>query len=104
MKNTKRKEVKIAYEMGNSWKQQVIAICLGILLTMLLVWGTMPSEGERLINRKCLKECKYKIDNKGYRMSLLSGPAYIDALEKCHRDCATNSVIRSRELQRREAH
>ena len=97
MKSTNNKEAQIAYKMGNSWKQQIIAICIGILLTMLLVWVTMPNEGERLINRKCFKECKYKVENKGYRMSLLSSPSYIDAIEECHKRCAASSVIRGRE-------
>jgi predicted MFS family arabinose efflux permease len=78
--------------MGQSWGQQIIAVIAGILLTMLIVWITMPNEEERLINKKCFRACKHKVETLGYNMSMLSGPAYIDAIRTCHAECS--SVIR----------
>ena len=87
MKNTKDKEANIAYKMGQSWGYQILAVFIGILFTMLVVWITLPSPDERLINKACFRQCKVEIDNNGYKMSILSGPAYIDAMKHCHAEC-----------------
>ena len=50
MKSTKDSEAKIAYKMGQSWGSQIMAIAVGMLLTLLVVWFTMPTSEERLIN------------------------------------------------------
>ena len=92
MKSTKKSEVKIAYKMGQSWGSQILAVAIGILLTMLVVWLTMPSSDERLLNKRCFRECKVKIEREGHTMSFLSSRDYIDALKECHKLCS--SVIR----------
>ena len=89
MKKTKNTEAKLAYKMGQSWGQQIIAVFIGILLTMLIVWITMPSAEDRLINKKCFRACKYKVETLGYNMSLISGPAYIEAIRTCHAECSS---------------
>ena len=88
MKHTKDSEAKIAYKMGQSWGHQIIAVAIGMLLTMLVVWVTMPSSEERLINKRCFKECKVKVEREGHSMSFLSSRDYIEAMKECHKECA----------------
>ncbi len=88
MKKTKDSEAKIAYNMGQSWGHQLIAVVIGMLLTMLVVWVTMPSSEERLINKRCFKECKVKVEREGHSMSFLSSRDYIEAMKECHKECA----------------
>jgi len=92
MKRTKKSEAKLAYKMGQSWGQQIVALVIGMLFTMFIVWLTLPSSSQRLINKKCFKVCKVKIETEGYNMGFFSGPSYIEALKKCHNECS--SVIR----------
>tara|TARA_R100000664_G_scaffold19402_1_gene28555 strand:+ start:1159 stop:1449 length:291 start_codon:yes stop_codon:yes gene_type:complete len=89
MKSTKDSEAKIAYKMGQSWGSQIMAVAIGILLTMAIVWLTMPSSEERLINKKCFKECKVKVERQGHTMSFLSSRDYIEAIKVCHKECAS---------------
>jgi hypothetical protein len=88
MKKTKDSEAKLAYQMSESWGQQIVAVLIGIVITLLIVLITLPNESERLINKKCFKQCKTEVDNMGYTMGVLSGPHYIKALRKCHDECA----------------
>ncbi len=90
MKRTKDSEAKIAYEMGQSWGQQIVAVVIGIVISLLIVLITMPNESERLINKKCFKQCRAEVDNMGHTMSILSGSSYIEALKKCHDQCVRN--------------
>ena len=87
MKSTKDSEVKIAYKMGQSWGSQIMAIVIGMLLTLLIVWITMPNSDERLINRHCFRECKSKVERLGHTMSFLSSRDYIEAMKECHKEC-----------------
>ena len=89
MKSTKDSEAKIAYDMGQSWGSQLTAIVIGIVLCMLLVWITLPSPEERLINRRCFKHCKVKVEREGHTMSFLSSRDYIAAMKECHEECAS---------------
>jgi hypothetical protein len=89
MRKTKNSEAKIAYKMGQSWVQQITAVIIGLLLTLLVVWITMPNEDARLINKKCFKACQIKLDSRGYTMGFFSGPTYIEALKKCHNECTS---------------
>ena len=89
MKSTKDSEAKIAYKMGQSWGQQILAVFVGMILTMLVVWITMPNSDERLINRHCFKQCKTKVEREGHTMSFLSSRDYIEAMKECHKECAS---------------
>jgi len=89
MKSTKDSEAKIAYDMGQSWGSQLTAIAIGIVLCMLLVWITLPNPEERLINRRCFKQCKVKVEREGHTMSFLSSRDYIAAMKECHEECAS---------------
>ena len=89
MKKTRYSEAKIAYRMGQSWGSQIIAIAIGMLLTLLIVWITMPSSEERLINKQCFRECKTKVEREGHTMSFLSSRDYIEAMKECHKECAS---------------
>ena len=89
MKKTKDSEAKIAYGMGQSWGSQMMAITIGMLLTLLVVWITMPSSEERLINKECFRECKVKVEREGHTMSFLSSRDYIEAMKECHKECAS---------------
>jgi hypothetical protein len=89
MKKTKDSEAKIAYKMGQSWGSQLLAVTVGMLLTLLIVWITMPNPEERLINRQCFKECKTKVERQGHTMSFLSSRDYIEAMKECHKECAS---------------
>jgi hypothetical protein len=88
MKSTKDSEVKIAYGMGQSWGSQMIAVAIGIVLCMLLVWITLPTPEERLLNKACFKQCKTKVERDGHTMSFLSSRDYIEAMKECHQECA----------------
>ncbi len=88
MKKTKDSEAKLAYKMGQSWGQQILAVFVGMILTMLVVWMTMPNSDERLINRHCFKECKTKVEREGHTMSFLSSRDYIEAMKECRKECA----------------
>jgi hypothetical protein len=87
MKSTKKSQVKIAYKMGQSWGSQIMAVAIGIIISLLIVLITMPNESERLINKKCFKQCKVEVGNMAHTMSILSGPSYIEALKRCHDEC-----------------
>lgn len=89
MKKTKDSEAKLAYGMGQSWGTQILAVVIGILMTMVIVWITMPNSDERLINRHCFKECKVKVEREGHTMSFLSSRDYIEAMKECHNACAS---------------
>jgi hypothetical protein len=89
MKSTKDSEAKIAYKMGQSWGSQIMAIAIGMLLTLLVVWLTMPTSEERLINKQCFRECKTKVEREGHTMSFLSSRDYIEAMKECHKECAS---------------
>jgi hypothetical protein len=89
MKSTKNSEVKIAYGMGQSWGHQLLAVVIGMLLTMLVVWFTLPNPEERLLNRQCFRECKAEIEREGHTMSFLSSRDYIEAMKECHKECAS---------------
>jgi hypothetical protein len=88
MKRTKDSEAKIAYKMGQAWGSQIMAVAIGILLTMSIVWITMPSPEERLINKKCFRSCKDKVERQGHTMSFLGSRDYIEAVKVCHNECA----------------
>ncbi len=87
MRRTKKSEAKLAYKMGQSWGQQILAVFVGMILTMLVVWITMPNSEERLINKRCFKECKTKVERLGHTMSFLSSRDYIEAMKECHKEC-----------------
>ena len=89
MKSTKDTEAKIAYDMGQSWGSQIMAVVIGILLTMLVVWITMPNPEERVLNRSCFKECKTIVEREGHTMSFLSSRDYIEAMKECHKECVS---------------
>jgi len=89
MKNTKDSEVKIAYKMGQSWGSQIVAVVIGMLLTMLVVWITLPDADERLLNRQCFRECKSVVEREGHTMSFLSSRDYIEAMKECHEECVS---------------
>jgi len=89
MKKTKDSEAKLAYGMGQSWYTQILAVVAGILMTMVIVWITMPNPDERLINRQCFRECKVKVERAGHTMSFLSSRDYIGAMKECHSACAS---------------
>jgi uncharacterized membrane-anchored protein YhcB (DUF1043 family) len=89
MKSTKDSEAKIAYKMGQSWGTQMVAVVVGMLLTMVVVWITMPNSEQRLINKRCFKECKVKVEREGHTMSFLSSRNYIEAMKTCHKECAS---------------
>ena len=74
--------------MGQSWGSQLMAIVIGMLLTMIVVWITMPNSEERLINKQCFRECKVKVEREGHTMSFLSSRDYIAAMKECHKECA----------------
>ena len=88
MKKTIDSEAKLAYGMGQSWGTQILAVVIGILMTMVIVWITMPNSDERLINRHCFEECKVKVEREGHAMSFLSSRDYIEAMKECHNACA----------------
>tara|TARA_R100001086_G_scaffold231986_1_gene152953 strand:+ start:115 stop:393 length:279 start_codon:yes stop_codon:yes gene_type:complete len=89
MKSTKDSEVKIAYRMGQSWGSQIIAVVIGMLITMSVVWITMPNSEERVLNRACFRECKTTVEREGHTMSFLSSRDYIEAMKECHKECVS---------------
>tara|TARA_R110000796_G_scaffold240630_2_gene361791 strand:- start:1199 stop:1486 length:288 start_codon:yes stop_codon:yes gene_type:complete len=69
-------------------KNQLLGLCISALLVMVLVWATLPSEDNQLINRVCAQQCKEIISGNRGELNIFSGPVYFEEMGKCHRGCA----------------
>ena len=68
---------------------QMLALCIGIVVVMIIAWLTLPSDEQQKVNRACFQQCKEVISsNGGYgQLDIFSGPTYFEEMGKCHRDC-----------------
>ena len=68
---------------------QMLGLCIGIVVVMIVSWLTLPSDEQQIANRTCFQQCKEVISsNGGYgQLDIFSGPVYFEEMGKCHRDC-----------------
>ena len=68
-------------------KEEAAGIIIGILIVMLVVWATLPSEHDRVISKKCYHACKIMADQKGLEVGVFSGPSFFTAIRTCYDEC-----------------
>tara|TARA_R100001079_G_C4414046_1_gene136844 strand:- start:581 stop:832 length:252 start_codon:yes stop_codon:yes gene_type:complete len=66
-------------------KEEILGFVVGLLVIMLLVWVTLPSEHDRVVSKKCYKMCKEAVSKMDVEMGMFSGPAY--ELSICYEAC-----------------
>jgi hypothetical protein len=68
---------------------QMLGLCIGIVVVMIVAWLTLPSDEQQKVNRACFQQCREVISsNGGYgQLSIYSGPVYFEEMGKCHKDC-----------------
>ena len=37
---------------------QMLGLCIGIVVVMIVAWLTLPSDEEQIVNRACFQQCK----------------------------------------------
>jgi hypothetical protein len=67
---------------------QMLGLCIGIAVVMLVAWVTLPSDEEQEINRVCFQQCKEVISSSHGEFNISSGPYYFEEMGKCHRACS----------------
>jgi hypothetical protein len=66
-------------------REEILGFVVGLLIVMLLVWVTLPSEHDRVISKKCYKICKEAVSQMDVKVGMFSGPAY--ELSICYVAC-----------------
>ena len=66
-------------------KEEALGLLIGLLVIMLLVWVTLPSEHDRVISKKCFKSCKEIVDRMKIESGIFSGPLY--EMSECYEEC-----------------
>jgi hypothetical protein len=66
-------------------KEEILGLLVGLLVIMLLVWVTLPSEHDRVISKKCFKSCKEVIEQMDIESGIFSGPLY--EMSECYEEC-----------------
>ena len=66
-------------------REEILGFVVGMLIIMLLVWVTLPSEHDRVISKKCYKICKEAVSKMDIETGMFSGPAY--ELSICYEAC-----------------
>ena len=69
-------------------KEEILGFVVGLLVIMLLVWVTLPSEYDRVVSKKCYKTCKEAVSKMEIYTGMFSGPAY--ELSICYEACKRN--------------
>ena len=66
-------------------KEEILGLLVGLLVIMLLVWVTLPSEHDRVISKECFKSCKEVIERMDIESGIFSGPLY--EMSECYEEC-----------------
>jgi hypothetical protein len=66
---------------------QMLGLCIGIVVVMIVAWLTLPSDEEQIVNRACFQQCKEVIASGHGEFNISSGPYYFEEMGKCHRAC-----------------
>ena len=66
-------------------REEILGFVVGLLVIMLLVWVTLPSEHARVVSKKCYKMCKEAVSKMDVEIGMFSGPAY--ELSICYEAC-----------------
>jgi hypothetical protein len=74
-------------------KEEILGFVVGLLVIMLLVWITLPSEHDRVISKKCYKTCKQAVDKMDIKKGVFSGPAF--ELSMCYEACVNEAKDRN---------
>ncbi len=75
-------------------REEVVGVLIGLLIVVVVVLCTLPTEESKQINRECYEECKALINQKKVR-GMWSGASYFSKLSDCM-DCC---VEEKNELQ-----
>ncbi len=67
-------------------REEIIGLLIGMLITMIVVALTLPTEESLEINRKCFEECKMLIVEEE-KKSFWSEASYFSRLEDCIEAC-----------------
>ena len=68
-------------------RHQLLGLCIGIVVVMIVAWLTLPSDEQRRSNSACFHQCEEVIDSRYGELNIFSGPSYFEEMGKCHRDC-----------------
>ncbi len=66
---------------------QMLGLCIGIVVVMIVAWLTLPSDEEQIVNRACFQQCKEVIKSSHGESNISSGPQYFKEMGKCHVVC-----------------
>ncbi len=67
---------------------QMLGLCIGIVVVMIVAWITLPSDEQQKVNRTCFQQCKEVIKSSHGEFNISSGPQYFEEMGKCHVACA----------------
>ena len=63
---------------------QMLGLCIGIVVVMIIAWFTLPSDEEQIFNRVCFQQCKEVIASSHGEFNISSGPYYFEEMGKCY--------------------
>lgn len=66
-------------------REEILGFVVGLLIVMLLVWATLPSEYDRVVSKKCYKICKEAVSKMDIEVGMFSGPAF--EMSTCYETC-----------------
>jgi hypothetical protein len=66
-------------------REEIVGFVVGLLIVMLLVWATLPSEYDRVISKRCYRICKQAVSNMDIEVGMFSGPAF--EMSMCYEAC-----------------
>jgi hypothetical protein len=72
-------------------KHQMLGLCVGIAVVMIVVWLTLPGNVEQEANKTCLISCTELINTSNGEIGVNSGPIYFEEIGKCHAACTKES-------------
>ena len=66
---------------------QLLGLCIGMVVVMIVAWLTLPSDEQLKVNSDCFQQCEEVINGNRGELNIFSGPSYFEEMGKCHRDC-----------------
>tara|TARA_R100000458_G_C8222537_1_gene206446 strand:- start:612 stop:887 length:276 start_codon:yes stop_codon:yes gene_type:complete len=72
-------------------RNQLVALCTGIIVVMALAWITLPTEEDRVINRECAQKCIKLVGEERGELSIFKAPTFFDEMGRCHTACTKNA-------------
>ncbi len=66
---------------------QILGLCIGMVVVMIVAWLTLPSDEEQMVNRACFQKCKEVIKSSHGEFNIGSAPSYYEMMGDCHVAC-----------------